>query len=148
MIVKMKKLTLLCLAADRDATITALRKIGVLHLTPLTEPQSTDLEQSQARLKQVRDIQSSLAAYRRQFRGKAGSLASGGAMKIVTAAGDLLDRKRQAVKTVDALRRERLDLEPYGNFDPATVRRLATHTYSQANVARLIREAVDAILRG
>ena len=28
------------------------------------------------------------------------------------------------------------------------VRRLATHTYSQANVARLIREAVDAILRG
>ncbi|HRT06060.1 MAG TPA: hypothetical protein P5204_10210, partial [Kiritimatiellia bacterium] len=40
----MKKLTLLCVAHDRAATLEALRGLGVLHVTPVTPPASTGLE--------------------------------------------------------------------------------------------------------
>ena len=44
MIVQMKKLTLLCLAHDRAATLETLRGLGVLHVKPVVQPTGTGLE--------------------------------------------------------------------------------------------------------
>ena len=38
MIVKMKQLTLLCLATDRDAALEALRELGVVHVADVQPP--------------------------------------------------------------------------------------------------------------
>ena len=44
MIVRMKKLTLLCLASDRERTLERLRELGALHIEHVREPAGTDLD--------------------------------------------------------------------------------------------------------
>ena len=56
MIVKMQKLTLLCLAADQDRTLEALRELGVVHLTHMQRPEGADLDQARARLAHLRRV--------------------------------------------------------------------------------------------
>ncbi len=50
MIVKMKRLTLLCLTADRDAALEALRALGVVHVTDRRPPAGEELDALRARL--------------------------------------------------------------------------------------------------
>lgn len=49
MIVTMKKVTVVCLAAERDATTAALSGLGTLHVVPVTPPASVDLEEARRR---------------------------------------------------------------------------------------------------
>ena len=44
MIVRMKRLTLLCLAGHRDEAVGALRELGVVHVTDVRPPDGEKLE--------------------------------------------------------------------------------------------------------
>ncbi len=46
MIVKMQKVTLMCVAHDRAATLESLRGLGVLHVKPVVPPTGAGLEQA------------------------------------------------------------------------------------------------------
>ena len=59
MIVRMKRLTLLCLATDRDAALESLRELGVVHVTDRQAPEGAELEALRARLA---DAERALAA--------------------------------------------------------------------------------------
>ncbi|MCX6372289.1 MAG: hypothetical protein NTX16_04265, partial [Actinobacteria bacterium] len=59
MIVKMKRLTLLCLATDRDATLESLRELGVVHVADVRPPEGDDLDALRA---QLADAERALAA--------------------------------------------------------------------------------------
>ena len=50
MIVKMKRLTLLCLTDDRDAALEQLRALGVVHVTDRRPPAGDELDALRARL--------------------------------------------------------------------------------------------------
>ena len=50
MIVRMKRLTLLCLTPDRDEALDALRELGVVHVTDRRPPAGEDLDALRARL--------------------------------------------------------------------------------------------------
>ena len=50
MIVPMKKITLICSARDVDASLEALRGLGVLHLVHVRPPEGGDLDEARKRL--------------------------------------------------------------------------------------------------
>ena len=50
MIVRMKKLTVLCLTSDRDEALGALRDLGVVHVTDRRPPAGDDLDALRDRL--------------------------------------------------------------------------------------------------
>ena len=54
MIVKMKRLTLLCLATDRDAALESLRELGVVHVADVRPPEGDDLDALRARARGCR----------------------------------------------------------------------------------------------
>ena len=125
MIVKMKKLTILCRGDDKSATLNALRELGVLHLTPVKESQSADLDRYQNDLREARSIQMTIDSYRKKSISSSPTPPSSDTSPVMEKARDLLSRKQQALDSLAALRRERLSLDPYGDFDPATIRQLA-----------------------
>ena len=62
MIVQMKKLTLLCVAHDRAATLEALRGLGVLHVKPVVPPAGSGLEQAREKAAGLRRLLEAIPA--------------------------------------------------------------------------------------
>ena len=56
MIVSMDRVTLICLASDRNRSLKELQKIGVVHVRNLQIPDSRDLDVSRTHLMQVRRV--------------------------------------------------------------------------------------------
>jgi V/A-type H+-transporting ATPase subunit I len=130
MIVRMKKTTLLCLASERDASLEALRALGVLHVVPIAPPASGDLDALRAELADAQSTQALLRAAARADRRKpseraaASSPAATGGAEVVSRARDLTQRRRALEERRDALRAEEAQAAPFGDFDPAAARAL------------------------
>ncbi len=77
MIVKMKRLTLLCLAADRDAALESLRDVGVVHITDTRPPEGEELDAARARLADAERALEALPAGRAAVRGRDGAAGRG-----------------------------------------------------------------------
>lgn len=119
MIVPMKSVMLLCLAKDREATLRALRELGVLHLHPLRAPESKDLDQARARLAHITRALEALPP-------KGGPRPTGmPADQVVDKIWSLLGSMRDQTEELEEYRQERLRIEPFGSFDPGVVAELA-----------------------
>ena len=125
MIVKMQKATILCLEDDRSETLDALRDLGVLHLVPLSTPRGQELAQSRDRLKEARLTRATLDAYRKKPNGAAPAPGPETGDQVLEKVRTLVERRKTMAAELEALRREKLALEPYGPFDPATITGLA-----------------------
>ena len=128
MIVSMKHLDLLCVAAEKDATLEALRALGAVHLD-LSTAQGAEVagakEDLAAAEKAVRLIQ--------KARGKNDSGA-----RVPTAVADVLALagKAEACKGAsEELAREIARFEPYGDFDPELARNLLARGVDIRSVA-------------
>lgn len=120
MIVPMQKVTLLCLASDREATLDTLREWGVMHLEPVQAPEGKDLDAARARLARVNRALDALPA------AASGAVASGEPVEqAVENILSALDRQRECSEELEALRQERARLLPFGNFDPQALAELA-----------------------
>ena len=120
MIVPMEKLTLLCLAADREAMLRSLRSLGVVHITPIQPPAGASLDAARGR---------------RDLIERALDLIPAGREEEAETPKDL----DEVLADIEGLRREHLTLQedlaglrrqrhlqaPYGSFDPDLVRQLA-----------------------
>jgi V/A-type H+-transporting ATPase subunit I len=124
MIVPMKKVTVLCLDADRDRTLERLQAAGVLHLEPVTPPAGADLD---ARRSDLDSARKALALLDAEPAAAAGANAP--AVPDATAiAGQVLAlaaRRRELSETMCELQRERTSAALFGDFDPAALRQLA-----------------------
>ena len=119
MIVRMKKVTLLCLAHDRAATLEALRGLGVLHVKPVVVPSGSGLEQAREKATGLRRLLEAVPAVE-------GAKPTGReAFAVVSETSDLLDARKEKQAQLDALRAEVARTEPFGSFDPAAVKALA-----------------------
>jgi V/A-type H+-transporting ATPase subunit I len=115
MIVSMQRLTLLCLAAEREKALAALRELGVVHLVPVQPSEGRDVDELRARLNHIRRVLEVLPAKPGQSpSGQPGSL-------VVDRAWQLLQQKRELEESLEDLRQERHRLAPFGNFDPASL---------------------------
>jgi len=124
MIVRMKRLTLLCLAADRDAALEALRDLGVVHVTDRQPPAGEELETLRGRLAEARCVLDALPAGAEAAEtGVAGTDRPAG--ELVDEVLDLLDRRRELDDRAERLRQELARYEGFGEFGLDAVRTLA-----------------------
>ena len=136
MIVQMKKLTLLCVAHDRAATLEALRGLGVLHVTPVTSPASTGLEDAREkaagllRLLEAVPVAAELPPTGRDL------------ATVIADVGSLLDLRKEWTERLESLKAELERTAPFGAFDPADVRALA----KKGIVLKLYRAPAKSVL--
>lgn len=120
MIVPMKCVTVLCFGADRDASLSALRELGVLHLSPFQETEGADVEKERERLG---GIQRALLQLPSSTAGTTGGELS---IDAVVAEVDDLTHRRSALDAEQLrLQREIERTLPFGQFDPAQIQALA-----------------------
>ncbi len=120
MIVKMQKVTLLCVASGQERTLEALRELGVVHLTHVRRPEGGELDEARNRLAHLRRVLEVLPKHH-------GHHATSGkaAEEVVEAAWKLILQRKDLLEDIEALQREQQRLAPFGNFDPAIIRGLA-----------------------
>mgnify|MGYP001765159454 CR=1 FL=1 len=119
MIVPMKKLTLLCLAHDRAATLETLRGLGVLHVKPVVSPAGAGLDVAREKAAGLRRLLEAIpAAPDAKPTGR-------DAWTVVSDTGDLLDERKDWKERLDFLLAEVDRLAPFGAFDPLAVKKLA-----------------------
>lgn len=124
MIVPMKKITILSLAAHRDESLNALRELGVLHVTPLQAAVTGDLETARRHYDEVHSVFTvlqRLAAENPAAPGPPAASADSMLAEAVRLAADIRDRSESIHRLDDQVKQ----LEPYGNYDPAALRELA-----------------------
>lgn len=119
-IVRMQKLTLLSLAREKDATLDALRKLGVLHVKPFVPPSGQDLESAKAEEAKLAAMLAALPA------AEAGASApEGTAEEIVGTLAKILDEKKARTAEAEKLANEIAHLAPFGDFKPEDAKALA-----------------------
>ena len=119
MIVKMKRLTLLCLATDRDAALESLRELGVVHVADRRPPEGVELEALRA---QLIDAERALDALPTEA---APAEEERPADELVAEVLALLERRRELGEQADMLRRELARYQAFGEFDLHDVHELA-----------------------
>ena len=121
MIVKMKKVTLLCMEQDRKATLDALHGIGVLHLVPVQTPEGSDLD---ARREELKTASAALHVLE-QYTTEASAEGTPSPADVVTQVHDLVLRKKLLQEEHNELAEQITRLQPFGHFDPQTIHDLA-----------------------
>lgn len=136
MIVPMKKLTLLCLAHDRAATLEALRGLGVLHVKPVVTPAGSGLEDAREKAAGLYRLLEAIPAI------PGAKPTARDAWTVVSETSDLLDERKEWQDRVEQLQGEVKRLEPFGNFDPAAIRALA----AKGVILKLYRASTKSVL--
>ncbi len=129
MIVKMLHLDLLCVAAESDSTLEALRSLGAVHLD-LSSAQGADVSSAKG---EAADAEKAV-----RFILKARGKGEAGAVKR-TAGEVLAIQKSLDCKNdeLEDLNREIAKYENYGDFDPALARKLLDRGIDLAGVVEL-----------
>jgi len=137
----MKRLTLLCLAGDRDDTVRRLAELGVVHVTDVRPPEGARLDEIRGRDAELRRALDALAAAeadRRKAGGRRGSRAAAyggtaagppaatglGPEELATETLAVIARRRELGERSAAQRRELARYEGFGEFDLGTARQL------------------------
>lgn len=136
MIVPMQKLTLLCLAHDRAATLEALRELGVLHVRPVVAPTGSGLEVAREKAAGLRRLLEAIPA------DPAAPPTGRPAWTVVAETSDLLDERQDWQERRDWLQGELARLEPFGAFNPAAIPALA----EKGVFLKLYRASVKSVL--
>ncbi len=126
MIVRMKKVTVLSLAAHRDESLDALRGLGVLHVTPLQSVTTGDAESERRALEEARAVYAVLERLSAAGTAETSAApASKSGPALLKGGLLLLTRQRDRFEALQRLNDSIRRLEPFGDFDPALVRELA-----------------------
>jgi V/A-type H+-transporting ATPase subunit I len=111
MIVKMKKMTLLCTRASREATLDALRDLGVIHLQHVNPPEGEGLDQARNHFEYLRRALEVLPKHPHATpSGKS-------AHEVVDELWKLIHRKQALSEKIELLEIERKRYELFGSFD-------------------------------
>ncbi len=118
MIVKMKKLTLLCTRSSREQTLESLRELGVLHLQHVAPPEGEGLEEARnlfAHLQRVVEI-----LPKHPYAKPSGKAPH----ETVDIVWTLIHRRQAVSEQLEMLDLQIRHTEPLGDFSPETVRDL------------------------
>lgn len=119
MIVKMKKLTMLCTRTSRETSLDVLRDLGVVHLQPIRPPEGQGLEEAR---NLVDHLQRALEVLPKHPHMKPSGKAP---HEVVKAVWTLIHRKQALTEQTELLELDIRHYEPFGSFSPDLVRELA-----------------------
>ncbi len=117
MIVKMKKLILLCTRKETDSTLRELRSLGAVHVEHVKTPKGTDVEKARNDLKYVRQALELLPHGGAEPSGRDGHAVIEDIWKIIHERSELEEH-------IEDMRHERKRILPFGDFDPETVKHI------------------------
>lgn len=135
MITPMRKVTVLALASGRDASLTALRDVGVLHVSTRPAPASQSASaETAARLATTRRVLGILHALHRmppEERPIAEHVrVPGDLAKVIARTEELHTQLAVIDEELEKLRFDHTDQAPFGDFDPARLKALAARGVS------------------
>lgn len=141
MIVPMKKVVVVCVAEDQSRSLDALQDLGIVHAVHTREPLSDDLQNVRRTLDQTQaaaTILTAAAPKRMTERPRADEPEpSKTTAEIAQAAHAASERKKQIEERIRVLKEEKRVVEPFGDFDPASVHALS----AQGITVRLYRNS-------
>ena len=118
MIVKMKKLTLLCTPAQQEQTLEKLRDLKVVHVEHVEAPEGHELDKARNHLAHVQRAQEVLNAQPdADPTGKDPD-------QLVDKVWELLHKEKELKETLQALEHEHERIAPFGEFDPREFNKL------------------------
>lgn len=122
MITPMKKVTILCLDKEREASLEKLREMGILHVTPLVNPTGVKLNAAKSKVMRIRKALEAIPA-------KVGKDAvaldeSVASQPAVEAVHQMVQVKKDATDEISKLHNDLNRLNNFGNLDPKTVQSL------------------------
>ena len=115
----MKKVTIVCLAAEKQTAIQTMQKLGTLHVTPVKQPQSTELDELRRRQALLNRAVSALSS-----RKPAASSKSKEALQAQKALEDTIEKLDALDKLKESRIQTRKDLAllaPWGSFDSKSI---------------------------
>ncbi|MBE6369599.1 MAG: hypothetical protein E7056_05485 [Lentisphaerae bacterium] len=122
MIVPMKKVLLLALKSDQESALQELRNLGVVEVVSENLLDSADRSAQLARLNTLERVISSLKSRSAVDKGDSEAVSESVLESSVTAA---FAESEDIARRLDALRKERAGIEPWGEYDPALINALA-----------------------
>ncbi|MBN2450005.1 MAG: hypothetical protein JXR77_06430 [Lentisphaeria bacterium] len=120
MIERMKHVTVVCLAAQRAAAVDRLRELGTVHVAPVTEPVSPDLDRLERRIDDAHQALGILTACKPRTQGEAPPEAAEAVEETLRLAARLSALDEQDARLV----RARGGLLPWGHFTRADLERV------------------------
>lgn len=131
MIEKMKKFTFLVTDREYETFIDTIRDLGVVHVTQLQQgATSPRLQEAMAMEQRYRAALDFLAVAGKKYAGETGAAAPDAASPedLLLRVEDLQTREKGLLVREAELEREEAQLEPWGNFSPDAIDRLAKAT--------------------
>ena len=134
MIIKMNHLDLVCLADEKEATLTALRELGAVHLD-LTSASGTQVAAAKGEAAAVEIAVRTIRKARKEMG------LSGSPSELVSRTPDetlkLAQERTEHTAETERLARQIHEYEPYGDFDPALAQKLLDAGIDFSGVAEL-----------
>ena len=118
MIVKMKKLTLLCTTTQQESTLNKLRDLQVVHVTHVKTPEGSKLEQARSHLQYVQRAKEVLQAH------PDANETGKDPHQLVDTVWKLIHKEKELKETLQALEHEKARITPFGEFDPRAIEKL------------------------
>ena len=119
MIVKMKKLTLICTAKEQDRTLEALRDLKAVHIEHLESPSGLEIDEAKQVLQQVKKVHENLAEPNHEVRP-----ATEPSDTLIDDIHALLKERDELHEQQSSLLTEQNQLSPYGDFNPKSLEQL------------------------
>ena len=121
MIVKMKKITLLCVESERVSALEKLRELGIMHVDHETKVDTESVTVSARDLAEIANVVNILSGFKAKP-----ATGSGSSGKEIFEQADNLIRNRETLgKRIEELSQDIETLQPWGDFDPGMVTKLA-----------------------
>lgn len=124
MIVKMKRLTLICVASERESTVEAVRELGVVHVVPAQPPAGPPMDDAKAALAEAEKAATVLHSHLAGEDAGSSSTAPMPVDQLIRHVVEQATHRHQLDDSAGALERELIVYAAFGEFDPATIRTL------------------------
>lgn len=128
MIVKMSKVTIICLRSQEEKTLNRLQDLAIVHLAPIKEPKDTSLDDAKKKWRTYENSLKVLEEYSDRSIDLAKPTIEINSLKQADAISeDILEldqRKRNSVQELESWQHERDLRLPFGNHDRGALKRL------------------------
>lgn len=117
----MKKVTLLCLADDKEETLQKLSELGAVHIVHINEPAGADLDGTRRNIDQAKSALAILKAIKTESDDSHETSGEKAIGQVV----ELTAQKKNLEDSLSAALIEKKRIEAFGDFLPSTVKNLA-----------------------
>ena len=125
MITPMQKLSIMCLASDSENTLTELRELGVLHVTPGEESTGTTAELSHKKIEEAKIALSTIECEEHHHHNHCSADSSEDINKVISELCELHEKQRHQSEHLTNLQHLHHSILPYGDFNPESIENLS-----------------------